>query len=150
MCRKAWPLVRLEHSVPKRVLFRQLKIWLHLDRVDERELRVGRPTMFNSVRTCHEYPVRTRHFAAGIHQFKRVVSMGKIKPAGEINLLQWNGRAEGIDAAAGDVGTAGFQHRILEQVIRGAIFLKDNDNMLDFGAVIAASIQAKQNSSSDG
>ena len=44
-----------------------------------------------------------------------------------------NGLAQRILAAAGDIGAAGDQHGILEEIVRRAVLLKDDHHVLDHG-----------------
>ena len=51
----------------------------------------------------------------------------------QVDWTERNGLAMRIHAAAGDIGPAGDQDGIVEEIVRGAVLLKDDHNVLDNG-----------------
>ncbi len=49
----------------------------------------------------------------------------------KVNRRKRNGLAQGILAAARDIGTTGDQHRILEEIVSRSVLLKDDQHVLN-------------------
>src|ERR1700722_13461811 len=125
---KAGPLIRLKHTVTKRVLFAHLKIRLHFRGVDVHELRIGRRTI-HGVRSAADGDfVRSVHFPAVIHVDESWVRVAEVVVVVQVDLREWNGLASGVHAAVGDVRV----RETVEQIIRRAILLEDYHHVFEF------------------
>ena len=81
--------------------------------------------------------VRSVHFAAVVHGNESGIDVAEVvvlraRPGcAQVDGTERNGLAQRIHAAAGDVGAAGYQYRILKQIVRCAILLKDHNHVLN-------------------
>ena len=135
--RKAWTFVGLKHPIAKRVLLRQREVRLNVSRFDIHVLRIGMRVWRAIGRRRAGDQVRSVHLAAVVHGNESGIGMAEVvvlraRPGcAQVDGTKRNSLPRGIQAAAGDVGAAGYEHRILEQIVRRAVFLKDDDDVLE-------------------
>ena len=136
---KTGTLIGLKHAVAESVLLREMKIGLHVRLHHILKLRItSRRAVHGARRTGNRDQVRTIHFAvvihfqepcvrvAGVVVVRRTASVPKIEGC-ELDCL-----SQGVDAAGGDICAARNEKGVLKEVVGCSIFLKDNDDVLDF------------------
>jgi len=71
------------------------------------------------------------HFAAVIHGVKRVVTVAEIEVGRQADGNEGDGLSLRVRSTLNNVSSAADEHLVLKQVIRGAVLLKDDDDVLD-------------------
>ncbi len=85
------------------------------------------------------------------------MGVAEIVVVSEVDWVQRDGLALGVDAVLDDVGAACDQNWILKQIVGCAVLLEDHDNVLDAwwcgnrlgGTTSAAAVQVKENYGGD-
>ena len=137
MSRKAWTFVGLKHAVAKRVLLGQREVGLNVGWLDVHVLRVGMSVRRAIGGRRARDQVRPVHLAAVVHGNESGIGVAKIvvlrgrSGCAQVDGAERNGLARRIQTAAGDIGAAGYQNGILEQIVGSAVFLKDDHDVLE-------------------
>ena len=147
-------LIGLKHTIAERISLRHLEIRGDVGRLHVLKLGMRRGGRTTWAIAIDPDPVGAVHFAALVHRQKSRVGMVEIVSHSERRRREWDDSAGRTAAATRDVGSPGNQNRIVEKIVGSAVFLDDNDDMLDLpegewrDGVIAACVKAKQQSSS--